>query len=608
MSSKLDRSINMLVKQYSSLFTLPTLRTILLYMFTLVMFSSIISCLTLKFSMSSLPVGIGAAILFFSIIVLVDFLVSKTFMKNDVVFNFRRCSALSLSSNLVWAFFIFIGCMLTFSFNSEIMWIKLVLLGFCASLILRLIVFFTVSMKNYFTSSMSAFLQPSICLFLIFLLTWQITGKPVDMTILKLLSAIIPIAFLAAFSFVLAVDIVGKKSPLKLSSFSLFKAFMANWTENVNGPLEKIFEFLGEDREVQVNLLAFKGKSGYKAVLAVPCFHPGPFRNVGSSPIPYLIQKVISEELGCVVAVPHGLFGHELDLTSQRQNRKVLNAILNSLSFEFSTSKASPMIRVNEENASATCQIFKECALFTLTLAPKTTEDFPKEVEDHIASIASKHGLSNFIVINAHNSIDSLEQSEEEFQLLRLAASKSLEKALKSKFKPLKVGAAKLNPKEYGVSEGMGPGGIAALTLDVGGKIYAYVVFDGNNMISGLREKILEGLKDLGIAEGEVMTSDTHVVNAVVLGGRGYHPVGEVMEHGKVVEMVKSVVSEALKDMEPVSVGWRTVKVENVRVIGEKQIEIMGEIAYKAAKRAKKAAATIFPAIGIILVGLLLII
>ena len=80
------------------------------------------------------------------------------------------------------------------------------------------------------------------------------------------------------------------------------------------------------------------------------------------------------------------------------------------------------------------------------------------------------------------------------------------------------------------------------------------------------------------------------------------------MDHEKLVKMVKDVVSEAIKDMEPVDIGWRTVSVSDVKVIGERQIEIMGEIAYKAMKRAKKAAVTIFPIIGMALVGLLLVI
>ena len=605
MTNSLNHSINLLVKHYSSLFTLPTLERIMLYTLTLIMFDSVVSCLVFELSISSILLGIGIAITFFLIILFTDLFISKTFMKNDVIFNFRRCLALSFFSNLVWSIPILIGSLFTAFFNSETVWIKLFLLGFCAALILRLIVFLTVSMKNHLLTSISAFFQPLICLFFTFLI-WQ-TFMPLNIlkTIL-FVGVAIPIIFAAAFSFIFVVDIVGKSSPLRFSAFSLFKAFMANWTEDLNGPLERIFEELGEEREVEVNILAFKGKDGYKAALVVPSFHPGPFKNVGSSPIPFFIQKAVSEKLKCPVAVAHGLFGHELDLASQRQNEKVLDAILNSLPPKSFSSEASPMIRVSEENASATCQIFGDCALLTLTLAPKTTEDFPKEIGEHISKSASKLGLSNFIVVNAHNSINSLEQSEEEFKLLKVAASRSLEEALKNKPKPLKVGAAKLNPAEYGIYEGMGPGGIVTLVIEVNGQKCVYVVFDGNNMISGLREKILNGLKDFEITDGEVMTSDTHVVNGVVLNKRGYHPVGEVMDHEKIIGMVKKVVSKAFKEMEPVSAGWRTVKVPSVKVIGERQIEVMGIIAHKAARRAKKAALTIFPITGLALIGLLM--
>ena len=607
MTGSLDRSINMLVKQYSSLFTLPTMKKIMLYLLTLTLIDAIFSCLALKLSISSLILGIGTAAGFFSIILLTDLFVSKTSMKNDVVFNFRRCSALSLFSNLVWSIFIIIGSLLTFSFNSETIWIKFFLLGFCAAIISRLIVFLTISMKNNIFSSFSAVFQPLVC-FSLFLLILQMFTPLNLFSVILFLGVAIPIIFAAAFLFVFLVDIVGKDSPLHFSSFSLFKAFMANWTEDLNEPLERIFEQLGEERDVEVDVLVFKGRNAYKAALVVPSFHPGPFKNVGSSPIPYLIQRAVSEKLKCPVAVPHGLFGHELDLASQMQNERVLDAILSSLSPKSFFSEASPMVRVSKENASATCQVFGNCALLTLTLAPKTTEDFPKEIGEHISEYASKLGLQNFIVINAHNSIDSLEQSEEEFKLLKSVASQSLEEALKNEPKQLRVGAAKLNPVEYGIQEGMGPGGIVALTFEVNGKKYAYAVFDGNNMISGLREKILDKLRDFGIAEGEVMTSDTHVVNGVVLNKRGYHPIGEVMNHEKVIEMVMEVVSKALERMEPASVGWQTIKVPAVKVIGERQIEIMGDIAHKAATRAKKAALTIFPIIGLILISLLTIV
>ena len=72
----------------------------------------------------------------------------------------------------------------------------------------------------------------------------------------------------------------------------------------------------------------------------------------------------------------------------------------------------------------------------------------------------------------------------------------------------------------------MGAGGITAIVVEVENQKTAYVVIDGNNMMPGLREKILTWLAALGFEESEVFTTDTHTVSALVTGSRGYHPVG----------------------------------------------------------------------------------
>ena len=64
----------------------------------------------------------------------------------------------------------------------------------------------------------------------------------------------------------------------------------------------------------------------------------------------------------------------------------------------------------------------------------------------------------------------------------------------------------------------MGTGGITAIVVQVDKQKTAYVVIDGNNMISGLREKILAALTSVGFDESEVFTTDTHAVSALSLG------------------------------------------------------------------------------------------
>jgi hypothetical protein len=62
-------------------------------------------------------------------------------------------------------------------------------------------------------------------------------------------------------------------------------------------PLESYFEALGSSTEVSTAILAFRAKEHFKTFMVVPAIHPGPFRNLGSSNLPNLIQKSLEENL-----------------------------------------------------------------------------------------------------------------------------------------------------------------------------------------------------------------------------------------------------------------------------------------------------------------------
>jgi putative membrane protein len=400
------------------------------------------------------------------------------------------------------------------------------------------------------------------------------------------------------------IDRTGEKM-IGIPSLSLFKAFVASWTGDLNAPLEKFFESLGDKRDVELSLLAFRGDKAMKAMIVIPAFHPGPFRNVGSSLFPSMVQEALEKKLWCAVSVPHGLFGHDLDLSSQAQSRKVIASVLDSVEFPSFETRATPFVRVERNKASASCQIFGDYAFVTLTLAPEMMEDLPEELNSAIVREAKKRGLSPAIIIDAHNSIDGQFNLEKAVDPLRMAAVASLEAALSCQRCLFLVGASRVIPEEYGVEEGMGPGGISVVVLEVDAQKTAYVTIDGNNMISGLREKILSTLRELGIDEGEILTTDTHAVNGVVLTPRGYHPIGEAMDQAKLIKYVTEAVTKALNSLEPAKVSWHTKTVPDIRVIGEKQIEALCALTEKAAEQAKRLALTLFPVTGILLTVLL---
>jgi len=594
------------VRRYSSLFTLPSHSKLLSLLFTVCLLNGIVVVATLlSLSYFSIAIGLALGTTLFVVIMATDFIIHFTSFQSDLIFNLRRCSALSMYSATFWLMFILLGAVA--NIFAAGFWFKLFILGFCVVLALRLLVLWAVSFAEIIKVSFYAVLMPVSCAVPVVFTAYLMGEKFLNTSTAFFFSMSLAVMLSAVLLYLYSVNRVGVRI-LGIGSFSVLKAFLANWTEDLNEPLERFFERFGLECDIKVSALAFKAHGKIKALMIVPAFHPGPFKNVGSSTLPHSIQASLENKLQrCLVAVPHGLSGHDLDLTSQAQNQLVLNMVEKMTDFSAFSSVASPFVRVKRDGASVSCQIFNKCVLVTLTLAPETMEDLPPDLDSFIVSEAQKRGLSTAICVDAHNSIQGSFNLNAAINPLKEAVTMCLAKVANHKLEGFEVGAAKVVPQEFGLREGMGPGGIVVTTIKTGNQTTAYVTIDGNNMISGLREKILSALSEVGVNDGEVFTTDTHAVNAVVLNARGYHPIGEAMDKETLIKHIKQTTKNALADLEPTEASWRTENVSRVKVIGEKQVEAMCLLADKAIQRAKRLAISIFPLVGVVQVALLLV-
>jgi predicted neutral ceramidase superfamily lipid hydrolase len=601
----LDEYMSSTVKHYSSLFTLPSLSKVILGIAVLCMVGGVAVALPLFSSYRTLATGLLFGAMLFSIVVLSDLIISQSFMKADPIFDLRRCSALSFFSWMIWLAFMSLGATASFFVKGHNVWVKFFFSGLCPVLTLRLLVFSTVSLADYEEIFASSVIQPASCV-ISFLLIAPLLGYAISVPSLFFLLSATVIAVAVVFLFTSLLDRTGRAT-VGIGSLSLFKAFLVNWIIDADKPLEGFFEKLGVDENIEVSLLGFRTEKKMKAIMVIPACHRGPFKNVGSSLLPYLIQAALGKQARCVVVVPHGLVGHERDLASQFQNRLMVKSILDSVeSFSSLGLQAKTFTRVQKNGAKASCQAFGDCAVFTLTLAPETTEDLPQRLNSMISEESDKAGLHHTMVINAHNSLEGASKSDESIASLKAAAAASLEKSLQRKQFPFEIGAATVTPEEFSVRDGMGPGGISVITVKVADQIAAYITIDGNNMVSGLRERIISQLVDLGVVDGEVLTTDTHAVNGIVQIARGYHPIGEAMDQTKLIRWVEHAVKEALGNMEPAEALWTSTVVPNVKVIGEKQITQLCLLAERTLERAKKLAALLFSSAGILLAVLFL--
>ncbi len=598
--NSLSNSMDNALKHYSAMFFLPpykrALLTIAIICIGIIGLTTYAFFPTLTGLLNSLALGVSL----FLITLLVDSVMSKFILRVDPIYILRRTVALSLFCWIFWAFFTLLGIAFGLAFDIS-WWIKLNLLAFGAVLTLRLVVFVATSSASTIRQVLSALLWPYLCIG-VFMFFWSNASIEINQFLPYLIATPV-ISGAAVFLFLSLLDRLGKKVN-GVSSLNLFRAFMLNWVVALNAPLETLLEKMGENEDIEVSMIKFDG-SKPKAAIIVPLVHPGPFKNIGSSLLPSLLKQGFEKEYGCQTCTPLGILGHELDLASQAQNHRIINQVIEAAKFDASDNVASPFVTAKEGLALASCQIFGKTALLSFTLAPKTTEDLPQELGRIVREEAQKYGLTCALVVNSHNSLDDVVDTVEHLDELRVAASKCLKKAVEMQKKPFMVGSATVYPKEFTLKQGMGTGGITAIVVQVEQQKTAYIVIDGNNMISGLREKILSDLTAAGFEANEIFTTDTHAVSALVTGRRGYHPVGEAMDQTILTNHIVNAAKAAEGNLELSKAGCMQLVVPQVRVIGKNRIESLSLLVDLALNRAKKTVAPIFAFEGLILIFLL---
>jgi putative membrane protein len=508
-------------------------------------------------------------------------LISNTFlywavMKNDPLFYLRRCLAFSLFTINTWLIFLFSGAFLSIGIRGFVFPDFAVLMGLFAVLPLRSLAVFSMSRTSFAKRLSFALIEPVLSVFLgVFVLGLPGSRLATDL----LLSTLTGLIF--AFALIAFVEHYGRRR-IGFSPIRMFRAFLKDWLEADNLDLESYLNELGVETELDVAAFAFRGKSSpsIKALMLVSNFHPGPFLNVGSSCLPYLFQAVAAKQLDAIALVPHGVSGHELNLVSQVENERVIRTIFNSLNTVEFSPLATTVTRSGNGIATATCQTFDGCALVTMTTAPSDMEDVPTDIAIRIAGL-TKGKFRHVALIDAHNCLTGpISMSSEKIGALEEAALLSLQTSFNPV--PFQVGVAHRKPL-FQLRDGFGPGGISVIAIETNGQRFAYICIDGNNMIKDLREEILNEVRTLGFNDGEVLTSDTHMVNGIVSARLGYYPIGAAVPKSILLDEIKLVCQNAIADLEPCEAGAMAQQI-GVTTLGSKSLKRVMNVVYKISK------------------------
>jgi putative membrane protein len=550
---------------YRRLFSLPSHFTLLLITAIVNLFGSWIA---FQLTLSLRPLVFGGLVLTLSTLA-ADAILSTFVIAKDLVFTRRRISGISFFVCLIWVIILVVGSLIQLTFNTENILIYASFFSASTGFAFRTLIFAVISTLKKWESVLAIGLQPSFYLLSLFFF-WSINFTTNNLVFATLTSTIILCS--STLIFIKLINAKGNQA-IGIGAITLFKHFLLNWIANINSSLETHFEKIGIETQTLISLLAFKKNDFIESILVVPMIHPGPFKNVGSSNLPYQIQTALKTRFNNIVAVPHGTCSHESNLTSQKQCDKVVNEVIKlSQHLHKYSSLASKLIRVKKNSAHATCQIFGDVALITLTFAPLGMEDVPKHIGLEIREIGKKLGFKDVIVIDAHNSISESNELQslttDKLRSLVEVADQALNLAVKEKRFCFKMGIAHITPLEFGNRSGIGSSGIVTIIITVSDQRVAYVIIDGNNMISGLRERVLSSLNDL-IDIGEILTTDTHSVSALQTIDRGYHPVGEALDVEILIKYIKQAVNHALQCVGATQVSFLSIEMK-VKILSSK--------------------------------------
>jgi putative membrane protein len=378
------------------------------------------------------------------------------------------------------------------------------------------------------------------------------------------LSALLPAMFLVTtVYFTEFVDVpVRRNTGLSLSE--MFRHYLDHLrTGDVHA--ERLIDEIGGEIDAHVGAVVFRRPGGQvKCAIVVPAVHPGPIGHLGGSNLPAKVASAVRETSN--VLVPHGPATHDFNPTSSREVERVAEEARRLITNMEYSNRASPLIRRGTD-AQVCSQVFGDSVLLTYTSWPKPIDDIDFGV-GHAAMVSARvAGLKDALFVDAHNSLTLgagavFPSTTRAWEIVQLAEDSSRE-ARDRVSGNLRAGYAQ-DKRSFTRMEGVGEQGCQVIVTEVDGARTAYILWDGNNMVSDVRAKIRDAISDL-VEEFEVMTTDNHSVNTVA---GGYNPVGHRLEHEQLAAVARQTLEAAIQDLEPVEVGLKTSKIPGLRVLG----------------------------------------
>ncbi|MGC8629415.1 MAG: DUF2070 family protein [Thermoplasmata archaeon] len=420
---------------------------------------------------------------------------------------------------------------------------------------------------------------------LVLAILYYIHDKDLIYLVPLLLSGLVFIITARLFLKFLISDFVKEYNDNPLNYVGTFVNYMSTQAAEDMKSLSKFMQKMYSIKEIPLSFIVFKSRNRNKALFLFPYVHPGPFGEVGCSNFQYKLKNMLSD-VSENIFIFHTSTTHDDNCGGDDDVEHMKRALKEHVTNLYFEEKGSG-IKTFETDIRYQAQLFGRSMV--LSLSPKNYgfDDIDFDLGMKLIRKLRKSSIRDVAVVDSHNSFDP------HYTPLRdLDNNKILE--LKKSLSSLKAD----QPLQIGVSgktehmKSLGPLGISVAVIKVGEEMDAYVLYDGNNIIKGLRERLEEKTGDR-IKNIVIASTDNHIVNVKA---DDMNPVGNYEELDRIIEVTDTLIDLAIKDLEPAMTASKTVKLM-VHVAGKGYIDNLTVITKKIMKKVKTS--IVFALIGI---------
>jgi putative membrane protein len=490
----------------------------------------------------------------------------------------------SAFSSLLWLLIVILGYLTFIIFQKDLPPKEYLLEGMMLAIGLRIGIFTSVFGANLLQAIKTAIIQPIVFLFLII---------PSSIFI-EIFSDVVALSFGLiliglGIGWTILVDRAGR--PNLQSTFALLQAFLSAWTENKVENIEKILLSKSKNELVGTYIVKFTNKH-HNLYWVLPNIHPGPFKEIGGSNLPYQIYNYFSQK----AVVFHSPSDHSLNIPSKGEVLEYLKSLSNTQKTLDYGSTCSIPIQIKNKKATVTGIIFDNTPILMLSFAPYGMEDIPEEISKELETYSKNEGFKRLFIIDSHNAMGKKIGKSENEELL-IAGKTCLKILKKSPQYRFKIGLSNTNEIKNHIvfGEDIGKSGLSIILIDVNknddnnsnhNNQYVIGWADSNNMKSGLREYIIKFLEQKGIRMLEICSSDTHE-NSGFRTSEGYYPFGHITKFETIADHYYKLIELAYKKLEVY--GYEVLHiVSTVKVMGTNQFRDYSNALDKAMNLTKK--------------------